>query len=68
VRFADLHPGLHTRCTANVAMTLIQTDGLSTPPLVRTRVKGSNSKLRKMLASSSFDDPPYDAQITEGLS
>lgn len=32
VRFADLHLGLHTSCTPKVATTLIQSDGLFTPP------------------------------------
>lgn len=38
VRIADLDPGLHTSCTANVATTLIQTGGLSTPPWARRKI------------------------------
>ncbi len=68
VRFADLHLGMHTLCTKTVVPTLIRTDGLTTPSSARTRVKDSNTKPRKMLTSSSFDDPPYDVQITERLS
>jgi hypothetical protein len=48
------------------------------PDFVRLFVRSSIGKdagegfqyktAKKMLASSSFDDPPYDAQITEGVS
>ena len=67
-RFAHFECRSHTDCTRKAPNALQKLANQSDPPLVRTRVKGSNTKLRKMLASSSFDDPPYDAEITEGLS